>query len=69
MYENNYGENDEANSNINNISFNDLNNNNFIIDDIEEEYGINKENCLNESEDENMDIFSDDFEYEENEGQ
>lgn len=68
MYENNYGKKDEANSNINNISFNDLNNNNIIIDDIDEEYGINKENCLNESEDENMDIFYDDFEYEENEG-
>ena len=68
MYENNYGKKDEANSNINNISFNDLNNNNIIIDGIDEEYGINKENCLNESENENMDIFYDDFEYEENEG-
>ena len=62
MYEYNYVKNDEINRNINNITFNDLNNNNFIIDNSEEEYGINKEDCLNESEDENMDIFDDEDE-------
>ena len=69
MYEYNYVKNDEINRNINNITFNDLNNNNFIIDNIEEEYAINKEDCLNGSEDENMDIFDDEDEYEENEEQ
>ena len=68
MYEYNYIKYYEITVNTNNISLNCLNNNNIIIDDIEDEFGVNiNEVNLDEYEDENNDILDDEEEQEENE--